>query len=197
MEQVTLQPINLKKEALQFGLIWAFIDIVIFLVTYYVKPEAMTSMYYGGISYLIKIGLVIFFSLELRKKMGGYWTFKEALSAIFIMFVSSGLITYIFTTIFAKWIEPDYSRTMITLTEQSTLKMFESMGMDQDTIDKSTTDLREKLEAQFNPGIKEAFTTFGIMVIFNFVGALIFAAIFKKNKPVMPVFSSAEDKEEI
>lgn len=193
MSTYPLQTSNLKKQAMSYALIWAFIDIVLFLLVYYVKPDLMASFTYSIISFVIKLGLVIYFSLELRKKIGGYWSFREALTGIFIMFLVSGLITYVFTILFSKVIEPDFTATMVALSERSTSSTLEKLGMDQSAIDKAMVDVKSKLEAQFNPGFKEVAITFGTMVISYFIGALIFAAIFKKTRPVVPGVSGGTE----
>lgn len=181
MEKLT-PIVNLKKEALRFGLIWAGIDVVLFLLTYYVKPDMMGSIPYAVVGFLIKIGLAIYFSLELRKAAGGFWTFKEALSAIFVMFIVSTVLMQIFSVLFAH-IEPSYVSKMTEISEKSTIAMLEKMGSSQDVIDAASKELHTKLEKQFNPGFKEIFTNLGIAIITNFIGALIFGAIFKKDRP--------------
>ena len=78
--------VNIRKSAATNGLIWAFINIVIFLLTYYAAPQLLGNMSYGILIFLISIGLAVYFVLDLRKKIGGYWSFREALSSIFVLF---------------------------------------------------------------------------------------------------------------
>ncbi|WP_374163467.1 DUF4199 domain-containing protein [Arcticibacter sp. MXS-1] len=181
--ETTYDSATVRKAAVMNGLIWSFINIVLFLIVYYVKPDLMGSMWWGIFSFVLALVLAVYFSLDLRKKAGGFWSFKEALSMIFTMFIVSALIVYLFTVVFGKFLEPNYVTTMKEITTNNTVKMFEKMGMDQDAIDKATKDVEVKMEKQFNPGLSDLLISIGTMVIIYFVGALIFAAIFKKQRP--------------
>src|SRR6476469_4644071 len=94
---------NLRKAAITNGVIWAVINIAIFLLVYYVKPDLMASFAYGLIQFAVGLGLAIYFCIDLRNKVGGYWSFKTALGAIFTMFLTQALIVYFFTIIFGKF----------------------------------------------------------------------------------------------
>lgn len=181
----TLQPVtDAKKQAVTYGLIWAAINIAMFLVVYYVSPDLMGSFAFMGISLVVGVGLAVYFCKELRKSVGGYWNFKQALGSIFLMFFVQALIVFFFTIIFAKFIEPDYTVKMKEISEKTATTMFEKMGADQETIDKSMAEMDEKWEAQFNPGFTDILKSICFIAIGYFIGALIFAAIFKKEHPV-------------
>jgi len=182
METVLQLPNALKKEAAKNGVFWAIINIAIFLVVFYVKPDLMGSFVYLLIQFFIGIGLAVYFCLELRKKAGGYLSFREALSNIFIMFIVQALIVFFFTILFGK-IEPSYISKMKSITANSTTTMMEKMGMDQEKIDEALAKNEAAMEKQFNPGVKEVIMGVGTVAIMYFIGALIFAAIFKKDRP--------------
>ena len=74
--EITMQTSsNLKSEAVKSGLIWAAVNIAIFLITFYVRPDLMGSFAWGGLQFLIGLGLAVYFCIDLKKKAGGYWTF--------------------------------------------------------------------------------------------------------------------------
>lgn len=77
---------NIKKSAISNALIWAVINIVIFLLVYYASPTSLANPGFGIVFIGIGIGLAVYFTLDLRKKIGGYWSFREALTNIFLMF---------------------------------------------------------------------------------------------------------------
>jgi hypothetical protein len=68
--------------------------------------------------------------------------------------------------------------------------MMEKMGASDDQIDEALGKNEEMLAKQFNPGPAQIAMSLGIIAIMYFVGALIFAAIFKKERPV---FETTED----
>lgn len=178
--QTTADP---KKMALTNGLIWAGINIAIFLVVYYVKPDLMGSWVFLVLSILIGVGLAIYFIRDIRTRIGGYWSFGQALGTIFIMFLTQALIVMFFTLIFGKYLEPEYVVKMKEISQATALSMMESMGADQETIDKTMEDMEAKSESQFNPGPTDIMLGVLYNAIGYFIGALIFAAIFKKESP--------------
>jgi hypothetical protein len=182
--ETTTTTVNLKQEALKNGLIWGAINVIIFLATWYTAPSLMSSYLYSGILMLVGIGLAVFFILDMRKKAGGFWTFGEALWNIFVMFLLSMAIMYVFNFVFGKYIDPSYPQTMKELVLTKTESTFESLGMTEDQIAEAMSASQESLDKQFTPTFSQAVVGFGIASIFYFIGALIFAAIFKKNRPV-------------
>lgn len=174
---------NLKQEALKNGAIWGVINLVIFLVSWYMMPSLMSSYAYSGLLMLVGVALAVFFCLDMRKKAGGYWTFSEALGNIFVMFLMSMAIMYIFNILFGKFIDPSYPTTMKELVMAKTEETFKSLGLDEAASAKALEDASANMDKQFTPTFSQAVVGFGISAVFYFIGALIFAAIFKKSNP--------------
>ncbi|WP_353184940.1 DUF4199 domain-containing protein [Parapedobacter lycopersici] len=186
---------NAKRAAINNALIWAAINIIIFLLIYYAAPSLMGNFAYGLIQLAIGIGLAIYFTLDLRRKAGGYWSFREALSNIFVMFIVQVVVVTLFTTAFAKWIEPSYADTMREISLNATTRMAETLSSDQDQIDKIIEEAEKSIEKQVNPGFMDVVQGLAIAAIFYFVGALIFAAIFKRERPVFAPVTEEGDEE--
>lgn len=174
----------LRSEAIKNGVIMAAVSIVIFLVTNYVLPEMMGSTALSILNIVVGIALAVFFILDMRKKAGGYWTFSEALLHIFIMFLVSAAIVYVFTIVFGKFIDPTYPERMKELIAGKTEEMLSSLGVDESRMEEMTATQAAQMESQFNPTFSQAIVGFGIQAIMYGIGAMIFAAIFKKSKPL-------------
>ncbi|GGG88823.1 hypothetical protein GCM10007415_23630 [Parapedobacter pyrenivorans] len=183
---------KVKRIAITNAFLWAVINIIIFLLVYYAAPTLMANPTFGFITIAIGIGLAIYFILDLRKKVGGYWSFREALGNIFLMFFVQVVVYTIFTTAFAKWIEPEYANMMRDATLNATTKMAETFSSDQEVIDKMIEEAEKSIEKQVNPGFMDFVQGLAIAAIFYFIGALIFAAIFKRERPV---FAPAEEEQ--
>ncbi len=181
--ETTTTKVNLRTEALKNGAIWGAINLVIFLVTWYLMPSLMSSYVYVVITAVIGITLAVFFCIDLRKKAGGYWSFGEALWPIFAMFLTAMAIVYICTNLFGKFIDPTYPVKMKELSMEKMESMYKSMGMAEDDMNKAIQAASESLDKQFTPTFSQAVIGFGIAAIFYFIGALIFALIFKKSNP--------------
>jgi uncharacterized membrane protein YjfL (UPF0719 family) len=177
-------PVNAKKVALVNGVIWGVISIVLFLVIYYAAPQLIGNMAYGVFTILLSIALGVYFVLDLRKKIGGYWNFKEALSHIFLLFFVQYIVMYVFMLVFPK-IEPEYNDIVRSASLNAVTEMAETLGAsDQDAIDEMIAEAEKAVDQQLNPTISTIFQGLAISVIMYFVGALIFAAIFKRERPV-------------
>lgn len=187
------ETVDAKKIALTNGLIWTAINIFIFLATYYAMPKLFGSFSFSIISFLISIGLAIYFILDIRKKIGGYWSFKEALSNIFIMFFVQYLLYTLFVLGYGKWIEPGYVEHMREISLNATVEVAERFGGgNQETIDQMIAEAEKRVEKSLNPGLTDFLQATGIAVILYFVGALIFAAIFKRQRPVFAAVSDED-----
>jgi hypothetical protein len=185
METTTASPnVNLRSLAIKNGVIWGVISIVLLLVFNYILPDMMGSYVFTGITFLISIGLAIFFCLDMRKQAGGYWTFKEALLNIFVMFLISMAISFAFTVFFGKYIDTTYPTRMKDMIMSKTESTYKSVGMEGDQLAEAMAKLNTQLDKQFSPSFYEMIVSFGIAAVMYFIGALIFAAIFKKPRPL-------------
>ncbi|KEQ29387.1 DUF4199 domain-containing protein [Pedobacter antarcticus] len=174
----------LRSEAIKNGVIMAAVSLVIFLAINYTVPHLMGSTALSIVNIVVGIALAVFFSLDMRKKAGGYWTFSEALLHIFIMFLVSAAIVYVFTILFGKFIDPTYPERMKELIAGKTEDMLTKLGVDDSRMEEMIATQNQQMESQFNPTLFQAIVGFGIQAIMYGIGAMIFAAIFKKARPM-------------
>ena len=184
---------NLNKAASTNGVIIGILSTVIGVVTYYVFPSLLGSMSFGIGTLVVSLLIYVFFTIDLRKKIGGFWTFKEALKGIFLMSFIAGLIYSLANVVFYKFIEPGAFEKIAGFMESGMSQTFENMGMEQEKIDEAVAKQIEGIKAQYDPTFAQFFKNLGIAVIIQFVMSLIFAAIFKKESPV---FASTTEEEE-
>lgn len=186
--------ISAKSLALKYGLIWAAINIVIFLLVYYGLSQLLGTWKQSLVQTIIGIGLAIYFTLEIRKKIGGFWTYREAISAIFVLFIIPSVILFFFSIVFGKWIEPGYYNKISEAALNATTELMEKITTDQELIDKTIGETEIALEKQLNPSFIDIVKSLGFSVLVYFIAALIWAAIFKRDKPV---FLTDSEREEI
>jgi len=173
-----------KSLAVNYGLMWTGINLVIFLLVYYAGPQLMGTWKYSAIQLVIGLGLAIYFTLEIRKQIGGFWSFSEALKSIFILFIIPTVILFFFSLIFARWIEPTYESKITEMTLNATTELMERITDDQTVIDQAIADAEVAMRKQFHPSFMDIVKSIGFSVIIYFIGAMIWAAIFKKDRPV-------------
>ncbi|HEX7367948.1 MAG TPA: DUF4199 domain-containing protein [Pelobium sp.] len=175
---------DLNKLALNNGIIIAVITIIIQLLTYYAAPNLLGATWYGILITLISLVIYIFFTLDLRKKVGGFWSFKEALSGVFIMSLVANLSSSIFNFLFYRFIEPGAYEKVKGYVADGITATFEKMGMSGDALDEAVEKATESLKSQYMPSIGDFFKNLVVAILIGFVLSLIFAAIFKKNPPM-------------
>lgn len=183
---------NLNKAAVNNGLIIGILSVVIGIVTYYMFPSLLGSMSFGIGILIVSLVIYIFFTIDLRKKIGGYWSFREALKGIFLMAFVAGILYSVVNYAFFTFVEPGGFEKISGHVESNMSKTFESMGMEQDQIDEAVSKQVEGLKATYAPTPMDFLKNLGIGVLVEFIMSLIFAAIFKKEHPV---FASVEDDE--
>lgn len=183
---------NLNKAAVTNGIIIGILSSVIGIVTFYMFPSLLGSMSFGIGSLIVSLLIYVFFTLDLRSKVGGYWNFREALKGIFLMAFIAGLFYSIVNFVFYKFIEPDAFTKISGFVEEGMSKTFESMGMEQEKVDEAVSKQVEGMRAQYDPTLLQFLKNLGIAVLVQFVMSLIFAAIFKKEAPV---FASVDEEE--
>lgn len=181
---------QLKSQSLKKGLILGIILGVLGILSFYFMTTMATSMMLvilGPVllSVIIPIVISVLFCSDLRKTIGGYWNFKQAVTGIFIMFFAAYLVSYILSSVlFAKIIEPNMVDKMEAAMVNVTTSMLEKSNADQAAIDKQMEKVHQQFQDQKNVSIGKQIQSIVIGIIFVFVFALIFAAIFKKDRPL-------------
>ncbi|OAQ39761.1 hypothetical protein A5893_09270 [Pedobacter psychrophilus] len=183
---------TLNKNAINNGIIIAVITIAIQLLTYYAAPALLGATWFGIATGLIVLVVYILFTIDLRKKIGGFWSFKQALTGIFIMSLVANVVSSVFNFVFYKFVEPDaYEKVKGYVTDGLTAT-FEKMGMSGDAMDEAVEKATESLKSQYQPSPLDFLKNIAIAILIGFVLSLIFAAIFKRNPPMFAPVEEAE-----
>src|ERR1700753_4474302 len=85
------------KSSIILGLILLALNIFLFYLITSISTSPMMILVIGpqSLSIAIPLFIAILFSINIRKKVGGYWTFKQAATGIFILFLIAYLIKII------------------------------------------------------------------------------------------------------
>lgn len=179
---------DLKVEAIKNGLGLGLIMVVLGLVSAYLIMNSTSIwaifLYPVCLNIILPIVIAVFFSKDLRKKIGGYWNFRRATSGIFIMFLTSYLISSVVNVAYVKLVEPDMQAKIQTSITDATTKMMEKQGVDKAKIDEVIKQKDEEFKKKNSGTVMQSAQGYLIGVLFVFVFALIFGAIFKKEPPL-------------
>jgi hypothetical protein len=178
----------LKKQGVINGVLLGLLVTALSIFKFYYLTKMVTSMalvltgYFVLFPSVLPVGLAVYFILQLRKKIGGYWNFRQAVTGIFIIFLAAYVIKFVFSDVlFVQLIEPK----VIEKTEQALFNDaqidFKKRNVSQKEIDLKIKEIKASLVAQKDSTIGQQVQGVGINVIFLFVLALIFAGFFKRE----------------
>ena len=95
---------NLNKQIINNGIILGILSVAMQIIIYYAFPSIIGSFSFSIIFAIFSLLLYIFFTLDLKKKVGGYWTFKEALKGIFVMSLIGNSLSSVVNFVFFKFL---------------------------------------------------------------------------------------------
>lgn len=168
----------MKSKTVRYGFILAIISILVQILVYATNVEWMASVTYSLLSFLLSLILVIYFGLQLRKARGGFASFKEMFSDIFIMLLVAGVIGILFNYVLFNFIDPQLAETLKQAVIKNSQAMFSKIGMSDSEID---TALAEIEKQDMSVTLVKSIQQLGMVVTFSAIGAVILAAILKKK----------------
>ncbi len=177
---------EVKKEGIKYGIYLGIIALVISIVSMYVLVNSsdfkISSIITGSVSFVLMIALSAYFAVLLRKVAGGFWNFSQALKGIFVMLAISVIISTVGGALF-NLANPEPQQIVFDKTINLTIETMESIGADDDLIDKQVADLEKQRDELREFSIGQNLKGLGIALIMYFVFALILAAILKRERP--------------
>lgn len=191
MEQQILQEEKKPKvyeEIFKYGLILGIAFFVLGLISLYMMQSAdsflvMTIAYPVIFQLVIPLVIVIFICINLRKQIGGYWTFKQALKSIFLVFFIGWLFSFSLNLAYTKLVDTSVMEKTQDHMKESFVTFMKKQNIDDEKIDSEVAKLDEQFAKQNEFSAATTFRNITIAVSIIFVIALIFAAIFKRTRP--------------
>ncbi|HLO80376.1 MAG TPA: DUF4199 domain-containing protein [Chitinophagaceae bacterium] len=163
---------------LQYGLISALVSLLVFVLMYIGGTELMGNNW-AMLTGLIPVVIAVLALRKAKKENDGFLEFKEALKIGFGVLVCSTVATSLFSYLLYNYIDQPFGERMVQLTIEKSQLFMEKLGTPQDAIDKAIKEMT--FDSLFS--FKKIFQGFMFGCIFNFIVALIIAAIMKKKKP--------------
>jgi hypothetical protein len=177
--------INGVKSGLLLGLIITGLSILsYYFITSITKSPVLFVAVPIIFSVFIPIFCVVFICFNARKSVGGYWTFKQATTGIFTMFLIAYLVQFIGKSIiFDRFVEPNGIQKTQTAAINAKADILKQRGNDQKIIDKDIADMKKDFTQQQNTSVGSTIQGIVISILFIFLLALIFGSLFKKDPP--------------
>lgn len=180
---------QLRINAVIKGLVLGVILLAASIFSYYFITTLTKTMwlivagpYFFAI--IIPLAVTIVFCRDMRRKLGGYWDFRQSITAVFIMFLTCYvLLTIGRDLVFAKLVEPDMAQKTAAVMLNVKTEALKMQHASQKEIDSQITELRKEFDMQKTMGAADFIQTFIINILMLFMLSIIFGAIFKKQPP--------------
>jgi hypothetical protein len=177
---------DLKKYSIINGLILGLVLLAFNIISFYLITTVVKSpLGVIGVPYIFSIILpipcAIIMVYKLRTEMKWDWNFRVATSGIFIMFLVAYFIIFVGRDqLFARLIEPQMSTKIENVLLEATPVALKKSGANAQQIVQKQKEIRSQFETQDKITIGQEIESQLISIIFIFVIALIFGALFKR-----------------
>jgi len=180
-----------SKLSVRNGLIIGGISAVLSIVFYFINPViAYTNFTVPILSLVIVIALLVILGIDIRKKIGGFWTYGQAYLSLLITSVFIIIISLLVSFLIMK-LDPSLPGKISDAMIDVTTQRLQKYGMDQTQIDAATKSLTPE---KFAPSVKNELIGFGGALVLYAIINLIIAACIKKNPPM---FAPIVDEEPV
>ncbi|MDP9077173.1 MAG: DUF4199 domain-containing protein [Bacteroidota bacterium] len=180
---------RIKINGVKNGLLLGVIVTALSIISYYFITAANQSpaLFVAApifFSVFIPIFCVVFFCFNSRKNIGGYWTFKQATTGIFTMFIVAYLIQFVAKDIvFDKFIEPGGIQKTQIAAINAKATILKQRGENPKAVESNIADMKKDFAQQQHITIGSTIQGVVISILFIFLLALIFGSLFKKDPP--------------
>jgi hypothetical protein len=179
-----IKPVSVKSGVLMGVILLAFNIVFFYFIINVTTSAVLFLMSQIVFRFIVPIGVLVSFCFFVRKKIGGYWTFREAVTGLFIMFLLAYSVQTIgIDLIFAKFIEPDMTRKTETAALAETTLVMKQQKIEKKLIDKKTAELKNEINSQKPITVAGVIQNLIFSILFIFIFALVFAALFKRELP--------------
>ncbi len=168
----------MNKTAINLGLIFGVIGIILFLLIAVLEPGFILLSAIGLVSFAIAIILPIVFIRKERTANGGVISFGDAFKLSFVGLIIGGVIGLAFQALYTSVIDPELGERMTASTLEMTNNFLEGNMSDAQ---------REEILREAEADSLERWTfagqlkSFGIALVLYAVVSLILAAVLKKT----------------
>ena len=117
--------INYKEEILKSGIMLAGVSIILTMLTYMINVELMVEWWFGILSLIISVGLLIYLGITYRNNIGGILSYVNALKYSVLVMLVSYVIGIWFQILLYNVIDPDLPAVMTDLSIEKSVEMME------------------------------------------------------------------------
>lgn len=182
---------NIRKISLYSGISLGILQLALNIFLFYFTTAIATSpplvLIIGPsiCSQVIPLVVTIFFSIGIRRKVGGLWTFRQAATGIFIMvLIAYAIATVGSDVIFYKVIEPYGAAKVQSADIKAQVLILEQQHKSPKEIEAKVNEVKKQFMIQDNTDIWHTLQGYIFFILFLFIFALVLAALLRNAKYV-------------
>lgn len=180
-EQQAYQPqVNFVKEGTKIGFINGGIALLLMYGSYFAGLDTFVSVQFISLFIPYMIIILIVYGFQLRKRNGGFLSFKEGLQFTFMSYVMATLLIALGTYILFNFIDKDLTQKSFDMGLEKTKKFMENMGAKPEEIDKQIGNFGSTPQ---KTGTGNIILGMGTDLIWHFVKSLLITLIIRREKP--------------
>ena len=181
-EQQYQPQINFVREGVTVGVINGIIALLLMYGSYFSGLDTFVTVQFVSLFIPYMIIILIIYGLQLRKRNGGYLSFKDGLQFTFMSYVIVTLLVAIGTYILYNVVDKDLTQKSFNISIEKTRNIMQSLGAKPEDIDK---EVERMGGAPKETGIKNIVFGAGQDLIWHFVKSLLITLVIRREKPVM------------
>jgi hypothetical protein len=124
--------------------------------------------------------MVIIFGFNLRKRLGGFISFKEALQFALVSYLVYEIFAAIVTYLLFVVIDPQLTQKLKEAGTEFSMKILKSAGAPREEMDKTLANMKKQQETT---GYKNIWLGLGTNLVLDFIISMLVAVIVKKEQP--------------
>jgi len=181
-----------KDFILQYGLLYGVTMSGYSLISYIIGIDFMLNWFNVGFAFLLPFGLTYYIGTISRSKNGGFISWKEAFTELFLVLAAGFFVIVAFDFVLNTLIDPELPMELYDKVVEKTMKMLQGIGSDEATLNETYKKFEEGRVA-----VSEKYTAFGVIrtyisgLFFQGLVAALIALFIKKENP--NPFSESEE----
>ena len=165
--------------SVRYGLILGALNVVFTAGVFLIDYRLIQNPLVGFLIFGITIAILFIAGFELRKKNGGYLSFKAALKSSFIIYAIAAVLMVAYNLLQYNVFTPEIAQELQKETLNQQVMVWESFGMSDEQIDENAAAMQERNLF----GLTWQLVGLAGNLFFGLIISLIVAAIVKKKEP--------------
>ncbi|MGB3585484.1 MAG: DUF4199 domain-containing protein [Tunicatimonas sp.] len=167
------------NHSVRYGLILGALNVVFTAGVFLIDYKLIQNPLIGFLIFGITIAILFIAGFELRKKNGGYLSFKNALKSSFIIYAIAAVLVVMYNLLQYNVLTPEIAEELQKETLNQQVMVWESFGMSDEQIDESAAAMEDRNLF----GLTWQLVGLAGNLFFGLIISLIVAAIVKKKEP--------------